>query len=317
MTYLKPCPRCQATGQQRNGPASFCSCSDLDCPVSNIRIPLQAWQSWPRDSSGVGSGRPSNNPPAVVSANEHQQRVREIKLLQQRLSEFGTVEADNLQLRTTITAAQEQLKQQAHQIKQAEENLAAAEKSCAAMRAERGKQWTNLENVAQQRDAAQVVVKNLAKRIQDGCRVSRNSHDDSAAALYEELLGVLGNHDAAMVPCLKCGQLPSRVVDRFNTDMLQCSCFKQVCTTTGVGWTPKEWLQRRTGTAWALDRSVHKSTKTKSKPKTGLDETKFRANVKQARYFAGQYSSTGDMALKLAADQTELLCRLVKLVEKQ
>ena len=252
MSYLKSCPRCQAPGQQRGGPNSFCSCSDVSCPISSIRIPVQAWQSWPR----CAPVRPSMQ---LVTPQEHEQRNQEINRLQERLKEFGGVEADNLRLRRAAKAIEIQTANLLSRQELLEENQAAAERSCSSMRAERDKLLSCLEDTTRQRDVIHLALQNIAKRVQDGCRVSLEANDHQAANLYEELLGVLGKHDACTVPCLECGQLPSKrtvqAIGGSPRDVLECRCTGQYTRQ----WTPEQWLKRRSAAVLKRDRTPAQS----------------------------------------------------------
>lgn len=59
-TFLLPCPQCEAKAVQQGGSTSFVSCSDAACPVSRIKIPVAAWQAWPRTASSSKAVRLEN-----------------------------------------------------------------------------------------------------------------------------------------------------------------------------------------------------------------------------------------------------------------
>lgn len=240
----------------------------------------------------------------LVTAQEHEQRNQEIERLHERLKDFGKVEVKNKELADKLAATRQLLDSSNYRHGQAQDNLAKSERSHVALREERNRFESSLAKMTMQRDIASLVLKDLAKRVQDGCRVALEVNNHQLAAAYEELLGVLGKHDASLVPCMECGQLPSKTVNKFADDVLECRCGQQLANQ----WAPEKWLKRRRNTV--LERPAA--------PSPLLNSARHLANVRKARSnAAGTYNAATDASLLLQADQTELLGRIVDLLERQ
>jgi len=188
MKHLKPCPKCGTAAQQKkhNG---FVRCSDGLCPLQRYGIPLQAWQSWPR---------------------EQRQREQEVARLQKRVTKFGAVEQRNHELLQEADAtkqrerkARRDLKSQADRVYRLEQKLKA----------------TTLD-----RDKRQLKLKGLTSWAVDGATVAWVTGNTTQAVFFEEALDQLGKHDATLVPCAVCAAFPSQHQYISQPTRLSCTC---------------------------------------------------------------------------------------------
>jgi len=212
MTYLKTCPECKHPAQQKVQPRGFVCCGNKACPVHRLRIPLPAWQGWPRETAVT----------AVKYTSNEKQRAEEIQRLQDRLATFGDVERQNTALARDAAVARDALRNAEQQLKSKTNALYEAQQ--------------RITKITADRDTKQLELKKIQDWAIQGAQVSWAAANDRDARIYEWLLELLGKRDATEVPCETCQKRP--VVHQYpdKPEELHCSCFKG---------TRNQWLQRQ------------------------------------------------------------------------
>jgi len=220
--FLSRCPECNEAGKQNGTQQGFVTCTNDTCPISRIKIPLHAWQNWPRTQ--VRQIKQQLRQTTQQLTDESEQRRQEITRLQERLAEFGAIEHRNRELQREAADAKD---------RELRERQKASEQSNRIFRLEQ-----RLKRAIVERDKLDLQMKQLTEWAVQGAKTAWAAENETSAVFFEEALDQLGKCNPLETPCAVCAQLPHQ--HQFPTKPMELSC-----DCSGIQYGLKEWTRRQ------------------------------------------------------------------------